>query len=111
MLDAGGYRRGGDGAALADRYSIGIYALDHGQNRAKSAKNPSYLNAVGMEFYDGASGYRMKCMYPDSRSPYAGWIMYQYPDGQWITLRKATADNIAQINRGVTRTHRSPIEP
>ena len=40
MLDAGGYRRGGDGAALADRYSIGIYALDHGQNRAKSAKNP-----------------------------------------------------------------------
>ena len=29
--------------------------------------------------------------------PYDGWIVFKHPDGQWVTERKATEDEILKI--------------
>jgi hypothetical protein len=61
--------------------------------------------AVGMEFFDNASGKRMKYVYPDSKHWTAGWILYKHPDGQWVTLRKATDADIERISQAVIEAH------
>ena len=51
----------------------------------------------------------MKYVYPDAKHWTAGWILYQHPDGQWVTLRKATDIDIAAINKAiVTAYHDEP---
>jgi hypothetical protein len=37
-----------------------------------------------------ANGKEMMYCYPDSKHDLAGWILYRHPDGRWVTLRKAT---------------------
>lgn len=31
-----------------------------------------------------------------------GWVFYKHPDGQWVTLRKATPDELAEAE-GIAR--------
>jgi len=62
-------------------------------------------NPPGYDFYDGNSGRSMKYVYPDTKHPAAGWLLYKHPDGQWVTLRKATEDDIRQINEAVVAAH------
>lgn len=44
--------------------------------------------ALGVEFYDKASGREMLLI--DEGESFGGWLCYRHPDGQWVTLRKAT---------------------
>ncbi len=56
----------------------------------------------GLEFFDQASNWQMKYVYPDTDHWSAGWILYKNPgDGQWVTLRKATDADIAVLNKAV----------
>ena len=50
-------------------------------------------------FYDGASSRRMCYVYPSASGHYAGWLLYQHADGHWVTLRKATDDDIERMNK------------
>ena len=59
----------------------------------------------GINFYDNATGKHMKYVYPDSPHWTAGWILYKHPDGQWVTLRKATDDDINRISQAVIEAH------
>jgi hypothetical protein len=59
----------------------------------------------GLEFFDLASQRMMKYVYPDTRHWTAGWILFQHPDGQWVTLRKATDQDVEVINRAVVAAH------
>lgn len=34
-----------------------------------------------------------------------GWLIYRHPEGQWVTLRKATDDDIAKVNQAVVEAH------
>jgi hypothetical protein len=58
---------------------------------------------IAIEFYDGGSSRQMKYVYPDSPHSFAGWLFYRHPDGQWVSLRKATDDDICKINAAVIR--------
>jgi hypothetical protein len=49
----------------------------------------------GVRFFDGAS--RREMLLVDDGERYGGWLCYRHPDGQWVTLRKATDDDRARI--------------
>lgn len=34
-----------------------------------------------------------------------GWLLFKHPDGQWVTLRKATDDDIAKLSQAVVEAH------
>lgn len=50
------------------------------------------LSIVPLRFE--SDGEEMMYCYPDSNHELAGWILYRHPDGQWVTLRKATDEDI-----------------
>jgi hypothetical protein len=49
-----------------------------------------------MEFFDFATGRMMQYVSPDAPF-WAGWLFYKHPDGQWVSLRKATEEDVARI--------------
>jgi hypothetical protein len=63
------------------------------------------FDVPGVEFYDVASGRTMKYVYPDTKHWAAGWILYRNGDGGWVTLRKASPDDVSVITRAVVRAH------
>jgi len=68
------------------------------------------FDVPGFEFYDQASKRQMKYVYPDTAHWTAGWILYRNPgDGQWVTLRKATDDDIKALNRAVVVAHHGRV--
>ena len=58
----------------------------------------------GTRFYDLQSGREMLLVL---EGPFNGWIAYRHPDGQWVTLRKATDDDLVRINEAAVRAHHS----
>ncbi len=56
-----------------------------------------------LEFYDKASDREMGLVIlhvSGPLSPRTAWLVYKHPDGQWITEREATDDDIGQL-RGI----------
>lgn len=53
----------------------------------------------GFRFFDNATGREM-LLVAEGES-YAGWLCYKHPDGQWVTLRKATPDDLSRIEMAV----------
>lgn len=45
----------------------------------------------GIRFFDAVSNREM-ILVADGE-PFAGWLCYRHPDGQWVTLRKATEED------------------
>ena len=70
-----------------------------------STNNTPQFNPPGFEFFDGNSQRQLKYVYPDTKHWTAGWLLYKHPDGQWVTLRKATDDDIKALNGAVVRAH------
>ncbi len=62
------------------------------------------FDVSGIEFYDVVSRRTMKYIYPDANHWTAGWILYKH-DGGWVTLRKATEQDISSLNSAVVRAH------
>jgi len=53
---------------------------------------------TGTRFYDIESGREMILVGDDDpREEIRGWICYKHPDGQWVTLRKATANDLSRL--------------
>ena len=55
---------------------------------------------LGILFVDLLSRQEMKLV---TEGPMKGWIVYKHPDGQWVTLRKATQKDLGKlVNAGQT---------
>ena len=52
------------------------------------------IKLEGIRFCDASSS-RERLLVEEG--PYKGWLCYKHPDGQWVTLREATKDEIATI--------------
>lgn len=65
--------------------------------------NPEKLH--GASFFDAASKRVMRYIYPDAKHWLAGWIVVQNASGQWMTLRKATEQDLAVITAEIVRDH------
>jgi len=48
----------------------------------------------GDTFFDAASGREMLLA---SEGSFSGWLCFKHPDGQWVTLRKATEEDLQKI--------------
>lgn len=59
----------------------------------------------GISFYSQALGKQMRYLYPDCGHHWAGWILFKHTDGQWVSLRKATDQDIAELSSAVVRAH------
>ncbi len=57
----------------------------------------------GTTFYDYASGRNLLLVLDGSG--WDGWLAYQHPDGQWVSLRKASEDDLHAINHAVVVGH------
>lgn len=57
-------------------------------------KSDDSHNPAGIEFFDMSSGKIMRLVIEGT---YKGWIVYRHPDGQWVTLRKATEQDRKQL--------------
>lgn len=68
-------------------------------------KNEKHFDPPGLQFFDAASNRQMKYVYPDYQHSCAGWILYKHPDGQWVTLRKATDKDIESMSAAVIKAH------
>ena len=47
----------------------------------------------------------MMYVYPDTKHELAGWLLYQHPEGQWVTLRKATDNDVERLSSMVIYAH------
>lgn len=61
----------------------------------------------GVSFFDGKSQRKMRYIYPDAGHWTAGWIVVENASGEWMTLRKATEEDIASINTAALRSNLS----
>jgi hypothetical protein len=60
----------------------------------------------GYPFFDANSGRHCKLVAADEpRKELRGWLVWKHPDGQWVTWRKATADDHRRITRAIVRDH------
>ena len=60
------------------------------------------LGKMDTRFYDSASNREMALI---GEGSYKGWIVYKHPDGQWVTLRKATEADHSAIRRAIVEAH------
>jgi hypothetical protein len=75
-------------------------------NTPKKCFDPSTkLDVAPLRFYDQRREQDMMYVYPETKHELAGWIIYKHPDGQWVTLRKATGDDIERLDAMVTSAH------
>lgn len=58
----------------------------------------AHFDPPGLRFFDKASNREMKYIYPDAPQ-WSGWIVYKHPDGQWVSLREATDDDLRVIDK------------
>ncbi len=68
-----------------------------------------HFDPPGLQFFDARSERWMKYVYPDTEGSYAGWILYKHPDGQWVTLRKATDDDLERMSKAVSKAHHQEL--
>lgn len=59
----------------------------------------------GVSFFDGVSNRKMRYLYPDAGHWSAGWIVVQNRSGEWMTLRKATSEDILSISGAIVHAH------
>lgn len=57
----------------------------------------------GYTFYDKASKRTMRLVYEDG--PWNGWLLYKHPDGQWVSLRKATEEDWNAVGNAISKAH------
>jgi hypothetical protein len=67
-------------------------------------------NTSGISFYSRARRQQMRYLYPDSGHHWAGWILFKNVDGQWVSLRKATDSDVAELSAAVVTAHHNPAK-
>ena len=65
------------------------------------------FDVAPLKFFDGRTQREMMYVYPDTKHWSAGWLLYKTRGGEWVTLRKATEDDIATLSNAVVKSHHS----
>ncbi len=63
------------------------------------------FDVAPLRFHDRRREQNMMYVYPDTNHELAGWLLYQHPAGQWVTLRKATDDDVERLSALVRYAH------
>ena len=71
-------------------------------NQKMIVSETDYPHFEGTKFYYEALGKEMLLI---SKGAWKGWIAWKHPDGQWVTVRMATHDDISRINAAIIAAH------
>lgn len=63
------------------------------------------FDVAPLKFWDNATKQEMMYVYPDTKHWCAGWLLYRAKHGGWVTLRKATGEDIEQLSAAVISGH------
>lgn len=77
---------------------------------SKSAISESTFDVASLKFYDQANHREMMYVYPDTKHWTAGWLLFKTKGGEWVTLRKATDEDIESLSMAVVRAHHCQLE-
>lgn len=66
--------------------------------------NPNQPEPKGFKFYSQSMKKQMMLV-QDEASSWNGWIVYKHPDGQWVSLRKATDADHLELANAVSKAH------
>ena len=58
----------------------------------------------GQKFFSQSRKQEMMLVQDDS-SEWNGWLVYKHPDGQWVSLRKATDADISELANAISEAH------
>lgn len=58
----------------------------------------------GTKFYSQSRKQEMMLVNEPGAS-WDGWICYRHPDGQWVSLRKATKEDRAELDNAIVKAH------
>jgi len=53
---------------------------------------------IATDFDDSKTGRAMRYIHPTNDHFLANWILWKHPDGQWVSMREATEDDLAVID-------------
>lgn len=62
------------------------------------------FDVAPLKFHDKHLGEAIY-VYPDTKHPFAGWICRKTKGGEWISVRKATDDDIEKLSQAVIFAH------
>ena len=68
----------------------------------------TYYDPPGIAFFDKASRRVMKLV---TDGQFKDWIVYKHPEGQWVSLRKATEDDLKRLKTAGNDTGRPTGRP
>ncbi len=74
-------------------------------DRPKPYDPSEKFDVTPLRFYSQSRKQNMMYVYPDTTHELAGWLLYQHPAGQWVTLRKATHDDVERLSSMVIYAH------
>jgi hypothetical protein len=69
------------------------------------------FDVAPLRFYDQRRKQDMMYVYPDTKHELAGWLLYKHPDGQWVTLRKASDADVERLGAMVVSAHHLEVQP
>jgi hypothetical protein len=58
----------------------------------------------GIRFYSQSRKQEMLLVSDDAKA-WAGWLCYRHPDGQWVSLRKATSEDRGELDNAIVQKH------
>lgn len=76
-----------------------------GVGEAELRKEPPF-EPKGLKFYSQSRKQKMMLI---SDGPHKDWLAYQHPDGQWVSLRKATNADRAEIDNAIVSAHHADL--
>ena len=65
---------------------------------------PTHYEPKGIKFYSQSRKQDMMFCTEEGHSFYQ-WILYRHPDGQWVSLRKATAQDRQQLSAALIKSY------
>ena len=68
------------------------------------SKSEGQYEPKGHKFYDAKKG-EMMLIYDGG---WKGWLAYRHPDGQWVTMRKATSEDLHSLGLAIPKTNHEP---
>lgn len=68
----------------------------------KSNKSVTPHEPKGTRFYSQALSKEMMLV---NEGPWAGWLAYKHPDGQWVSFRKATQADHHELGDAISKAH------
>lgn len=78
-----------------------------GQNPSKNRERliEDTFDIAPLRFFDKVTNREMMYVYPHTQHWCAGWLLYRAKYGGWVTLRKATDNDVEQMSQAVIEAH------